>query len=71
MTTRRVRLVTLSRFDVKALRFAVLSKYWALDHVAALSGEKAVLANEWLHRTYGLTLADLQARSEEVAHAAR
>lgn len=69
-TTTRPRTDTLTRFDLKALRFAVLCKFWALDHVAGFTGEKAAVANDWLYQTYGLTLADVQARQDGTAQPA-
>lgn len=65
--SRPIRFTTLSRLDIQALRAAVRGQLWALEHVAAMPGPTAVLADAWLRRHTCLTLSALLRKHDEVA----
>jgi len=63
---RHVRYTALNRLDIQALRAAVRGQLWGLEHVAALPGPTAVLADAWLRRHPHVTLAALLRKHDEV-----
>jgi len=66
MMSRPIRFTTLNKEDIQALRAAVRGQLWALEHVAALPGPTAVLADAWLRRHTHVTLAALLRKHDEV-----